>query len=290
MFSSTPNDKHGIILALVAASMGSFISMFSRLLSSDLHIMQIVFFDMAIALLWFLVISMRFHTKDEVLKSPFIKRHACRGVLEFIGWLCMIKAVTLITLPMHTALSFLTPLLMSTVAVIILRESHTYHIWVALLFGVIGMLIIVRPSPEGYDNTGALLMFCAASCFTTCGVLIKKMTIKGEPSYRITFYMLLFTSLVSLPFAVMHWQVVSWASVPYILGLGLATYLQQISISQALVKTRVILIVPFIFTSLIPSSLIAYFVFSEVVDIWVIIGGLVVLSSSLYAMLSVRKR
>ncbi|MCH2038606.1 MAG: DMT family transporter [Rickettsiales bacterium] len=283
MFSSQPNNRHGIILAIFSSFMMAFIAVSARFLSDYMHPFQIVMFGNFMALIWIAPIIIK-HTKPRTLMrshTPFL--HCLRAVLEIAGWTCSYTAVTMLPLPIHTAMSFSTPLILSTVAVILLKEQHTYHTWVALFLGILGMLIIVRPEIGGSYNYGALFILFAACCFATCGVLIKTMATKGEPSGRITFFMLSLTAVLVIPMAILNWQPFTWEALPWIIALGLSTCAQQLSISQAFVKTKIVNIVPFIFVSLLPSSVIAYYVFDEVIDVWVVLGGFVIISSAVYA-------
>lgn len=283
MFTSTPNNVHGIILVIFSSFMMAFITLSARLLSEYLHAFQIVMFGNLMALVWMAPIIIKRTKPKNLLYSHTPLYHCLRAVLEIGGWTCSYTAVTLLPLPIHTAMSFSTPLILSTVAIMLLKEPHTYHTWVALFLGILGMVVIVRPEADGANNYGALLILCAACCFSTCGVLIKKMAQKGEPSGRITFYMLLLTSVLVIPMALLNWSPLTLDAIPYIIALGIATCLQQLSISQAFVKARIIVIVPFVFVSLLPSSIVAYYVFDEVIDIWTVLGGFIIISSAVYA-------
>lgn len=59
--------------------------------------------------------------------------------------------------------------------------------------------------------------------------------------------------------------------------MGAISNLSHMSMSIAYSKTDLSLVQPFDFTRLIFTSVIAYFAFGEVVDIWVVFGSLIIL-------------
>ena len=83
---------------------------------------------------------------------------------------------------------------------------------------------------------------------------------------------------MSIPFAVPYYQDLGLIEVVLFIFLGLVSNLTHIYISLSYSKADLSVVQPFDFSRLIFTSLIAYFVFEEVIDLWVVIGSIVILS------------
>jgi len=249
-----------------------------RYLSPDFHPFQLVFFYDSIGLAMYLPFILRKHLN---VKTERTRLYLLRAVLEFCGFSLSFYGLRLLPLPVHTALSFTSPLFGAIAAVILLREPNHSHRWIALLMGFAGVLVITRPGLTDFAG-GGIVMVGAATCFSICMICIKKLT-RTEPSARIAFYMLGFTSLISLPFAVSVWQWPELRHLPYLLLLGILVAMVQFSVSQAFSKTHVTVVTPFFYINLLWSSMYAYLVFNEVVSVWTLAGGAIILMATFYA-------
>lgn len=255
-----------------------------RLLSADFHPFQLVFFYNALGLLVYLPFAWR---RSFSVRTERMGLYALRATLEFAAFSVSFYALTFLPLPAHTALGFTSPLLGSLAAVLLLREPNCKHRWLALIVGFAGVLIVARP---GFTDFGArgLIMLGSSACFALCMVIIKRLT-QTEPSARIAFYMLGLTALIALPFALNVWRAPEMRHLPYILLLGALVAAVQYAVSQAFARADVTVVAPVFFLNLIWSSLVAYLVFEEVVDVWTILGGALIIKATAYAAHRARK-
>lgn len=243
------------------------------------HPFQIVFFYNLAGLMFYLPGLARRHLS---LKTTQARLYLTRGILEFCGFSLSITGLTMLPMPVHTSLSFTSPLFGSLAAVLLLREPNSVHRWISLGIGFIGVLIVSRPGVMSFD-VAALYVLGGALSFAFCGVTIKKLT-ATEPSGRIAFYMMLVTACVSFPFALMKWVPLSASVIPYLLALGLMVATVQYTVSLAYSKADVTVILPFNFLNLLWSSAIAFLFFGQIVDSWTVLGGLVILSAAFYGL------
>lgn len=224
------------------------------------------------------------------LRTKRIKLHGGRAVLEFVSFSITIYALSLLTLPAHTALSFAMPIIASVTAIVILKEAPTHHTWVALFLGLIGVLVITQPWNENMDPRG-LIMLAAGLGFSLCGVSIKLLT-STESSNRVAFYMLVLTGIISVPFA-MNWIHVpnvsaAWVPVeahllPWIVGIGICALVPQILIAKALSRVPFTTLIPLNFLMLIFTSIIAYAFFDELIQTETMIGATIIIAATMYS-------
>lgn len=250
------------------------------------HAFQVVFFYNALALVFFVPIFLH---KRISLRTTRHRLYLTRAVLEFLAFSLTFYGVTHLMLPVHTAISFIAPLMGSVTAVLILREKNYLYRWLALFLGFSGVLVVSRPWQADFDMLPVLAMLGAALCFAFCDVCIKRLT-KTEPAPRIAFYMVSMTAAIALPFALTVWKMPEQVHIPWLLLLGLMVAGVQFAVSKAFSKGDVTLILPFFFFNIVWSSLYAYFLFGEKINQPTMIGAGIIISATLYAAFMARKK
>jgi len=219
-----------------------------------------------------------------VLKTTRWKHYTLRAVLEYTAYALTLTSLgylgDVFTLPMHTALNFITPLLATVVAIMVLKEKSYLHTWLSLIIGVIGVLIITRPGiiPA---NPGVLYVLGAALGFSSCGVVIKLLC-STESAKKIAFYMLVMTSLFSLPMGIYHWQTPSLEGWAWIGLIGILTYTVQILVGMAISKVPYMVLIPLNFVQLIFATILSYLVYAKLIDGWTLAGALIILAGTIY--------
>lgn len=186
------------------------------------------------------------------------------------------------TLAMHTSLNFITPLLATVVTIIVLKERGQIHTWVALLVGFIGVLVITRPGliPA---SPGVLYVLGAALCFSFCGVAIKLLT-RTESPMHIAFFMLLMTTVLSLPMGIVHWQDPTPEAWFWIGVIGVLSYIVQVLVGKAISKVPYMVIIPLNFVQLVFSTALGYLVYAQVLDRYTLLGAVIILGGTIYNM------
>jgi len=245
---------------------------------------QRAFLFCAGGLLWMLPWLLR-HGIPQI-KTSRIRLYVLRSVLEMAGWTLVFTAVLYLQYPVFSALSFTTPMLLATAAVFFLGERPTRHVWIALFMGMVGILVVTRPGMGEVatmpDLLGVCLVLSGAVCFAVCGFLIKKLLITEPPSV-VAFYMAALTALIALPFAAIYWKPLQIKDMMWFVMTGALFYVQQFSVARAFSYAPLTTVLPFSFLNLIVSSAIAYVAFDEIVDMWTLIGGGIILYSAVYA-------
>lgn len=257
----------------------------ARHLAESFPTVQVVCFAMLGASLWMLPWMVRRGLSRLRMKHP--RRYVVRAAGEFTGWALAYHALTLLPLPAFTALTFAQPLMLTTAAIFVFREKSTRHTWIAMATGCAGVAVILRPDFSGYRE-GAMYVLAAVTCFSICGLIIKTLT-RTEAPIAITFHMLWMTGLFAIPFAVPVWVRPTFAQLPWVAMIGLTMIGTQFCVSNAIARAPFTTILPFSFCALIFSSILAYVFFDEVVNIWTVIGGSVILGSAFYSLYFTRR-
>ena len=267
------NNSQGIIYAILSCFLASVLIAIVRLLSADFHIFFIVMMRNLFGLVFFL--PQIFHDYQKVFRTQKIQMHIFRAINGLVSMMLWFHVVTIMPLSQAVSISFIIPIVTTVVAVIFLREKVKSHTWIATLIGFVGILIILRPGFKEFNNA-YFYSFASVILWVASNIIIKVMT-KTEKPQTIVAYMSLIMFICSIPFALPHLTAVNFNNLVWFALLGLVSNLLHIAISSAYGKADLSYVQPFDFTRLIFTAIISYFAFGEIIDIWVVIGSLVIL-------------
>jgi drug/metabolite transporter (DMT)-like permease len=211
------------------------------------------------------------------------KHYSLRAALEYGAYSLTLISLGYLgsdfTLPMHTALNFITPLLATVVTILVLKEKSHAHTWIALAVGFIGVLVITRPSMS--SSPGVFYVLGAALGFSFCGVVIKLLCSTESPM-KIAFYLLAMTTIASLPMGIYHWKPLSTEAWLWIAVIGVLSYAVQVLIGKAISKVPYMVIIPLNFVQLVFSTILGYLVYAQLIDAYTLLGALVILGGTIY--------
>lgn len=256
----------------------------ARHMSDEFHPFQIAFFRSFFGFLFFMPWFIRYGF--EPLRTKMLGWHAARGVANGVCMLMYFMGLSLIPLAKVMALSFSSPLFATIIAFITLGEVIRTRRITALIIGLAGTMIILRPGFVELD-LGSILILGACAAWAGCLVIIKVLA-RTESSVTITLYSTIFLMPVSLTAAIPYWQ---WPNIDQLLLLavmGIAGSIGQTALAQSFREADMTAVMPLEFLRLVWAALFGYFFFAEVPDVWVWTGGSVIFAASFY--IAIRER
>ncbi|MCT4559596.1 MAG: DMT family transporter [Pelagimonas sp.] len=223
--------------------------------------------------MWRQLISLRLSGRQIRLVSLRAVAHTGAVALWFF-------AMTRIPLAEVTAMNYLNPVYVTLLAVLFLGERLALRRLLAIGAALAGAMIILRPGFRELD-VGHFAMLLTALCFGVSYLLAKVLVDEIGPSLVVALMSV--TVAVGLaPLAIPVWV---WPTGSEVLVLFLIACLAtggHYAMTLAFASAPMTVTQPVTFLTLIWSVSLGYFVFDEAVDIWVIIGGGVILSSVVY--------
>jgi drug/metabolite transporter (DMT)-like permease len=204
--------------------------------------------------------------------------HALRGLVHGGGVILWFLAMSRIPISEVTALGFTTPIFVTLGAAVFLSERLKPYRVAAVLLGFIGALLILRPGLRVID-IGALAQLGAAPLFA-CSYLMAKSATRREASSMIVILLSVFCTLtLALP-ALMVWRT---PTLEELLLLGLTALLAtsgHYCMTRALEAAEVSAVQPFTFLQLVWATILGLILFDEHPDVWIGIGGAVIVASA----------
>src|SRR5213079_2420098 len=130
-------------------------------------------------------------------------QHVARNLIHYGAQLCWFFALTLIPLGQVISIEFTMPIWTAILAASFLGERMTVWKIAAIVLGIVGVLVIVRPA-TGEINPGQLIALAAAVGFGISIAMVKSLT-RTEHSVAIIFWMLVIQSVTGLLPALYAW-------------------------------------------------------------------------------------
>ena len=273
-----PGTQLGILL-MVASTVG-FAAMHAavRHVSADLHPFEIAFFrnffGLAAIAPWFLRLGLR------PLRTRRFGLHLTRALINVAAMMMFFTAVALTPMAQLQALGFTAPLFATVLAMIILGERVRLRRWSALIIGFFGAMVIIRPGIADVA-LGSILVLASSATWAFALIAIKILT-RTDSSITITAYMVLLMTPLSLIPASFFWHWPDAGQWVWLFAIGVVGTLSQMAMAQTFRFADATAVLPFDFSKLIWGTLIGYFVFGEVPDIWTWIGGIIIFAGATY--------
>jgi len=206
-----------------------------------------------------------------------------RNVVHFGGQWCWVIGITLLPMAHVTALEFTMPMWTAIIAMLFLGEQAKSHRIVAVVMGMAGVLVILRPGLE-IVTEGALVVLLGALCYGISNVMMKSLTADDAP-WVIVFWM----QIIQLPLALLpaifwfEWVWPGWADAPWLLAMGLTGMSAHFCLARAFQLADATVCIPVDFVRLPLAAFIGWLVYSEAVSVWVLAGALLIFAGNYYS-------
>ncbi|RWF68615.1 MAG: DMT family transporter [Mesorhizobium sp.] len=205
--------------------------------------------------------------------------HIARNVVHFVGQAAWLYALTLIPLAVLISIEFTTPIWTAILAVGFLGERLSRPRLAAIVLGLIGVVIIVRPGVGSVDP-GHIVVLGAAVCFGISVVLVKSLT-RTDSVVSIIFWMLVIQSVLGLIPALYEWRNPPLELWPWILLIAFTGMSSHFCMARALAYADATVISPMDFLRVPLSALIGWLLYHEQIDAFTAGGALLILLGNL---------
>jgi len=267
-----------IFLSLIGTGTAAIMVSGIKLLSQDLNPFMIAFYRCLFGVI--IMLPFMIYNYPEAWKTHNIKLQFVRSAINVYSMISWFTAIGTLQLEKAAAIGFTTPLFTTILAIIFLGEVIRIQRITALIIGFIGILVVIRPGYIPFES-GALWLLSAAIAFSIVIIIVKKLTEK-DSSLTTAFYQMAFMVPPTFFIALFFWESININQILLFIFVAIAGFITQFSFAQCLKMAETTFIMPIQFTKLIWLSLIGYFFFMEVPDIWTWIGASIIFSSILF--------
>ncbi|MCF8532063.1 MAG: DMT family transporter [Reyranella sp.] len=213
------------------------------------------------------------------LKTARPWEHIARNVAHYGAQFSWFLSLTLIPLAQVISIEFTMPIWTAILAVAFLGERMGLWKNLAVVLGVVGVVLIVRPGTNEIVP-GQLIALAAAVGFAISVTMVKSLT-RTDSVVVILFWMLVIQSAIGLVPALAVWRWPSgpaWGWIVVIAFLG--TY-SHYCLTRAMLHADATIVVPMDFLRVPLTALAGWLIYGERLDTFTILGAALILSGNL---------
>jgi len=220
--------------------------------------------------------GLRVHVRPRRMKLNLV-----RNVVHYASQFAWALAITMLPLAMVFALEFTMPGWTALLAVWLLHERLTPSRIGVIVFGLIGVLVILRPGIASI-NPAVFLVLAAAFGYAITMIATKKLT-ATETTLGIVFWMAVIQFPLSLigsdPAVFLH---LDTRHILPAFGVGIAGLTSHYCLSNAFRAGDATLVVPLDFMRIPLIAVVGWLLFGERLDIFVPLGALIIVVGVLW--------
>jgi S-adenosylmethionine uptake transporter len=256
-------------LASAALAAAAFVAMDAtvKLLGARYDALQLTFFRFAAGSVFAVALWAWF-------RSPLPARgewrmHLLRCALLLVSLVSYFHALTLLPLAQAVAMSYTAPLLVSVLAMWLLRERPSRWIWLALVLGLAGVAVTLAPELRRGDATSAARIEGLAAAALAAATFSGVMVLARRQAQRDSIWTILLVQNL-LPVAVLAapaawgWQPIAVADLPTIALVGALATVGLLALTWAFTHLEASRVAPLEYTSFVWAAALGYAVFGEV--------------------------
>jgi drug/metabolite transporter (DMT)-like permease len=233
------------------------------------------------SLLGFLMLypMVRRHGGFAAMRTARPLQHVGRNLVHYAAQLGWFFALTLIPLGQVVSIEFTMPIWTAILAASFLGEHMTAAKIAAIVLGVIGVVIIVRPA-AGEINPGQLIALAAAVGFGISIAMMKSLT-RTEKTLAIIFWMLVIQSVAGLLPALYVWRWPSAYAWGWIVVLAFCGTFSHYCMARAMLHADATVVLPMDFLRVPLTAVAGWLIYSERLDLYTVLGATLILTGNL---------
>jgi len=214
------------------------------------------------------------------LRTDRLGLHLMRGVALLSSSLFFISGLRFLPIAEASATGFVAPLFVTALSIVFLSETVGVRRWMATGVGLLGVLIILRPGSSAF-NAAAIFPIVSALAWA-CTLIMTRMMSGSERAITTMAYSSLAGVCVISMLVPFVWVTPTWHDILFGIFIGVASTAGQWIVVLAFRYADASVLAPFSYTQLVWVSLLGFFTFGEVPDVWTVTGAGFIVASGLY--------
>lgn len=271
-----------IIFVLLSFLCFNIADAFLKAVVDDYHFGSVGFYPIVSYLFFLLIFSIKAGGLQSLRKTSHFKLHMLRGLFSTFGFIGFIIAITYITLAQTYTLILTSPFWVVIASVLIFKKRIGLHRGLAIIFGFIGVLVVLQPSTSGMHIASLGALVCALGA--SGSMMTAKVIGEKEPLINMIFFPLIVTILTMIVINSFWkgWQPITIEHAVFFVVAGATFLIADFLFVKGFMTGETDLLAPLHYSQILWGALIGYFVFAEEPEIWTIVGAIIIVLSGVY--------
>jgi drug/metabolite transporter (DMT)-like permease len=276
------SNTKGALIALLAFAIFSTHDIIVKFLGASYSPIQIVFFSVLFGFPWMTLMLIR-----DTSSGNLLPRHpwwtALRTVATTLTGISAFYAFSKLPLAQVYAILFAAPLLITILSIPILGEQVRLRRWVAVLIGLCGVLVVLRPGAEPL-TLGHLAALVAAVGGALASIIVRKIG-KDERSVVLLIYPMMTNFMImgaALPFV---YQPMPMEHLGGIVVMSIMALIGSALVIAAYKAGEAVIVAPMQYSQIIWATVFGALLFGETMDFATLLGAVIIIGSGVYIVL-----
>jgi drug/metabolite transporter (DMT)-like permease len=235
-----------------------------------------------------------------VLLAPSIWRQRAEFRLIERPWLQLLRVVlstleiaafflATVYLPLADVVTYYlaTPIFVTALSAIVLREQVGWRRWSAILIGFCGVLIALRPSAQSVTWPA---MIALGGCLAFSWLMLITRSLRATPDIVLASAQFMATLVFGLVTAPLGWVTPTWGSLIFFFAAGAISVCALLCVNRSLKLAPASTVVPYQYTMILWAVMFGYAVFGDVPQTSTALGAVIIIGAGLYIFLRERQR
>lgn len=261
--AETEKDPLGSAWMIVAAALFTVMNVMLKYANRHFGFQtgELVFWRMAFSVAFLGVLAA---VQGKTFRTPYWKAHLNRSVSGTVAMCCIFYALLHLPLATGVTLSYTSSIFLALLSFAVLREKISRYAAAVLVFGFVGVVLLLNPSFSNGQETAALIGLAGGLLSGWAYLQVRELSLLGEPGWRVVFYFSAVGMAMSAVWAsVQGWTVLSAAAVPALLAVGLSAMLAQLAMTRAYKVGRKFTVASLAYLTVVFSSLTGIVLFGD---------------------------
>jgi drug/metabolite transporter (DMT)-like permease len=213
------------------------------------------------------------------MRSQRPLQHVARNIAHYgaqFGWF---YALTLIPIAQVVAIEFTMPIWTALLAVFFLGERMSPWKIGAIVLGLVGVALIVRPA-TGRIEPGQLIALAAAVGFGISLIMVKSLT-RIDSAVTIIFWMLLVQAVLGIVPALWVWRPTPAHLWPWLVVIAFVGTFSHYCMARAMLHADATVVVPMDFLRVPLTAIAGWLFYAEGIDLYMVFGAALILAGNL---------
>lgn len=268
----------GVLFAFLAYASFSVADALIKATGPAMSVFEIAFFTTTLSIIPAMLTKRGERWRDLYkLQHPRLVHLRCATAIS--GTACVMFAFTHIPFADVYAIGFLTPIVVTLLGVLVLKEHVALHRWLLLIISFLGVVLVIRPGVRDLQ-LGHLAIFCSVF-FGGITTIILRHVAPRERRVSLVGLQVLYSGIVNGVLMIPFFVLPSPEQLAVFLGIGLIGGTGGLLLIAAARRSPANLVAPVQYSQLIWAIVFGALFFGEYPDYVAIVGLIIVLAAGL---------
>lgn len=279
-YSRNDNKRRGIVMMLLACLFFSLMDAVMKRLAADFPAIQVTALR-AMSSLPLILLYVHWRGAWASLWHIRWPLHLFRIGLGVAMLTLFAFALKRLPLTEAYALFYISPFAIAALSIPFLGEKVSRASWIAIVVGLIGVLVVLRPTGKGLVSLAGLAVLASAVCYA-CSAITVRLLSCTDSSESMVWWVMFGAAVIAGLIAAPGWVAISYKYGWLLAALAITGFLGQLTITEAFKLAPAATVTPFEYSALAWGLGLDLLIWQTIPEIRVFIGAGIIVASGVY--------